>query len=73
MLSPVEAEVGVNVAGCIAAVGQAEADRRLRWFSRNSALAVSTGFNPVLHRLRHSYPVVHQLEVEGQVLYVASP
>lgn len=68
-----KAEVWVNVAGCITAISQTEADRRLRRFSRNSALAVSTSFDPVLHCLRHTDPVIHQLEVEKKDWSLTSP
>lgn len=61
-----ETELRVNVAGGVAAVGQTEADGRLRRLGRTSALAISTSFDPALHRLRHSNPVIHQLEEEEE-------
>lgn len=60
-----EAELGVNIAGRIAAVSQAELDGRVGRFSGTSALTDSTSSDPVLHRLRHSDPVIHQLEEKG--------
>lgn len=61
-----EAELRVNVAGRVAAVRQAEANRRLRWFGRSSTLTVTTSFDPALHRLRHPHPIIHQLQEEEE-------
>ena len=61
-----EAEPWVNVVGGIAAVGQAEADGRVGRFCRTFALTHSASSDPVLHRLRHSNPVIHQLEEEEE-------
>lgn len=61
-----EAEFRVNVAGGVAAVRQAETDRRLRRAGGTSPLTMGTGFDPILHCLRHSDPIIHQLEKEEE-------
>lgn len=55
-------ELRESVAGGIAAINQAEQNSWLERRRRRAAVTNQASFDPVLHSLRHSNPVVHQLE-----------